>query len=102
LNTNIHNNEIPENNTQEAYERNTRLRCIKCPECGEEILLLPTLKLMTTAIENHVNTHRMQTKTEMGLGPKPLCIGNDLTEQVLFHASQQVEFDNKPSLWIRP
>jgi hypothetical protein len=36
--------------------------CIKCPECGEEILMIPTLKVMSKAIENHVNFHKEQLK----------------------------------------
>ncbi len=31
---------------------------IKCPECGEEILLIPTLRVMNVAIENHVRKHK--------------------------------------------
>ncbi len=31
---------------------------IKCPECGEEILLIPTLRVMNIAIENHVRKHK--------------------------------------------
>jgi len=37
---------------------------IKCPECGEEILMIPTLRAMNEAIENHVHIHREQLKTE--------------------------------------
>ena len=29
-----------------------------CPECGEEILLIPTLRVMGEAIENHIQKHR--------------------------------------------
>ena len=35
---------------------------IRCPECGEEILLIPTLRVMNEAIENHVNLHKEQLK----------------------------------------
>ena len=33
---------------------------IKCPECGEEILIVPTLKKMNEAIENHVQLHKAE------------------------------------------
>jgi hypothetical protein len=33
---------------------------IRCPECGEEILMIPTLKVMNEAIENHVRKHKEQ------------------------------------------
>ena len=31
---------------------------IKCPECGEWILMIPTLSKMNEAIENHVEIHK--------------------------------------------
>ncbi len=37
---------------------------IKCPECGEEILMIPTLRVMHEAIENHIHTHKEHLKTE--------------------------------------
>jgi hypothetical protein len=35
---------------------------IRCPECGEEILMIPTLRIMNVAIENHVLIHKEQLK----------------------------------------
>jgi hypothetical protein len=35
---------------------------IICPECGEEILMIPTLKVMSEAIENHVQKHKSQLR----------------------------------------
>ena len=35
---------------------------IKCPECGEEILMIPTLSKMSEAIENHVKMHKDSLK----------------------------------------
>jgi hypothetical protein len=35
---------------------------IKCPDCGEEILMIPTLRVMNEAIENHVHKHKEQLK----------------------------------------
>jgi hypothetical protein len=35
---------------------------IRCHECGEEILIIPTLKVMSEAIENHVRKHKEQLK----------------------------------------
>jgi hypothetical protein len=31
---------------------------IICPDCGEEILLIPTLRVMNEAIENHIQKHK--------------------------------------------
>lgn len=35
---------------------------IKCPDCGEEILMIPTLSVMNVAIEKHVRYHKAQLK----------------------------------------
>jgi hypothetical protein len=35
---------------------------IRCHECGEEILMIPTLRVMHEAIENHVQKHKEQLK----------------------------------------
>jgi hypothetical protein len=37
---------------------------IKCPECGEEILMIPTLRMMHEAIENHVRKHKESLKED--------------------------------------
>ncbi|MCX8151224.1 MAG: hypothetical protein N3D85_06955 [Candidatus Bathyarchaeota archaeon] len=38
---------------------------IKCPDCGQEILMIPTLHVMNSAIENHVRHHKAQQKTDL-------------------------------------
>jgi hypothetical protein len=37
---------------------------IKCPQCGEEILMIPTLRVMNNAIENHVRKHKELLKDD--------------------------------------
>jgi hypothetical protein len=37
---------------------------IKCPQCGEEILMIPTLRVMNDAIENHVRKHKELLKDD--------------------------------------
>jgi hypothetical protein len=37
---------------------------VRCPECCEEILMIPTLRVMGEAIENHVCKHREALKTD--------------------------------------
>jgi hypothetical protein len=49
---------------EQPNKDNVKKGLICCPECSEEILLIPTLKLMSTAIENHIHTHREQLKTQ--------------------------------------
>ena len=36
---------------------------IRCPDCDEDILMIPTLRVMSEAIENHVQMHKMEMKT---------------------------------------
>ncbi len=35
---------------------------IVCPECDEEILMIPTLRIMSDAIENHIQKHKEHLK----------------------------------------
>ena len=57
---------------------------IKCPECGEEILMIPTLRVMNSAIENHVHMHKVQLKTDPTKEhQKAINIQLALVEQVL-------------------
>ncbi len=37
---------------------------VQCPECCEEILMIPTLRVMGEAIENHVCKHREALKAD--------------------------------------
>ncbi len=60
---------------------------IKCPECGEEILMVPTLRVMHSAIENHVHVHKEQLKTDPIKEHKTaISIRLDLMSQVLQQA----------------
>ena len=77
---------------------------IRCLECSKEILMIPSLKAMNTAIENHVRIHKALLKTNslsMHLKPmaiflsmhlKPMAIRLDLAQQVLLQA---VNADNR-------
>ncbi len=57
---------------------------IKCPECGEEILVVPALKKMNEAIENHVQQHKAQTAPNLLVKyTKPICIRLALAQQIL-------------------
>ncbi len=35
-----------------------------CPECGEDILMIPTLRMMSEAIENHIQKHKEHLKND--------------------------------------
>lgn len=63
--------------------------CIKCPECGEEILMIRSLKMMNEAIENHVNIHKkLPHDNSIEMRCKSINMRLDLAQQVLKQASR--------------
>jgi hypothetical protein len=61
---------------------------IKCPDCGEEILMIPTLRKMNEAIENHVKGHKEMLKDNaLFRQHTAIQIRLDLAQQVLEKAS---------------
>ncbi len=61
---------------------------IKCPQCGDHILMIPTLKAMSQAIENHVKIHKDLLKSQPLQRQKTaIQIRLDLAQQVLKKAS---------------
>jgi hypothetical protein len=65
---------------------------IKCPECSEEILMIPTLRAMNEAIENHVKVHKEILKTNpLVMHSKSINIRLDLAQQVLLQASNKFQ-----------
>lgn len=57
---------------------------IICPECGEELLIDSSLRLMNDLIENHVEVHREELGAEGFLRyVKRINIRLDLTQQIL-------------------
>ena len=57
---------------------------IKCPECGKEILIVPTLRKMNEAIENHVQLHKEETAPNLLIKhTKPISIRLALAQQIL-------------------
>jgi hypothetical protein len=60
---------------------------IRCPECGEEILMIPTLKVMNEPIENHVRKHKEQLIGDpIKEHQTAIFIRLSLMEQVLLYA----------------
>lgn len=64
------------------------LPVIKCFVCGEEILLVPNVKLMSAAIEAHVETHKQKAKDRKAGEIEAEQILDDLITQVLEKASK--------------
>ena len=80
-------------------ESNILNKFIRCPECGEEIMMVPTLTEMIGAIESHISNHREHPLGERTTGQiKAPCIRENLTEQVLIRAAELR--DPKDSTWI--
>lgn len=80
----------------------SKMRCIRCPECGEQILMVPTLGKMIEAIDNHISTHRKQQNGGISEATlEPTNIRTDLTEQVLEQASKTIAGSQKSPLWFQ-
>ena len=56
--------QIYERVVEAPNRQRARRGLIRCPECSQEILLIPSLKYMSKAIENHIQIHREQLKLE--------------------------------------
>jgi uncharacterized protein with PIN domain len=64
---------------------------IKCPSCGEEILMIPTLRVMNEAIEKHVQIHKNKIKKDQALKHQtPIFIRLALMRQVLEQVYKKV------------
>ena len=88
--------------TQESSSENARY--IRCPDCGEEIMMVPVLGQMIEAIENHISTHKepgIHPKADLAIGhPKAPCIRENLTEQVLTRAAEISDALNRNQTWV--
>jgi hypothetical protein len=95
-------NEKPEEALNEPNNDKMKNKFIRCPDCGEEIRMVPTLAEMIEAIENHITIHREHSRIELtSIHKKTPCIREDLTEQVLQRAAEMVESPSKNSTWIK-
>jgi hypothetical protein len=81
--------------------QSSTMRCIQCNICGEKILMVPTLEKMIEAIENHIDTHRKQSGSELTEDEiSPADIRTNLTHQVLDQASKMLEDYQKQLPWL--
>lgn len=64
------------------------LPVIKCSVCGEEIMIFPNIKLMSAAIEAHVEAHKQKMKDRKASEAEAERIRDDLIAQVLEKASK--------------
>ena len=64
-----------------------RLPVVKCT-CGVEILLVPNVKLMSEAIESHVEKHKKKIKDSKEAEAEADRVRDGLIKQVLDKASE--------------
>jgi hypothetical protein len=64
------------------------LPMIKCSACGEKIMLVPNVKLMSQAIEVHVEKHKQKVKDPKAAQEIADFVSDDLITQVLKKASR--------------
>ncbi|HLN46469.1 MAG: hypothetical protein ACM3WQ_00580 [Chloroflexota bacterium] len=94
-------NNKPEGNNQPILDQISRMKCIRCPECGEPILMVPTLGKMIEAIENHISIHRKSPNEDRSAAQirRPF-IRDNLTEQLFQHAADSIEPRRNVSPWL--
>ena len=87
--------------TNENGGKQSTMRCIRCPDCGARILMLPTLSKMVEAIENHVSSHRQETNHNVAFDQLGMpALRTNLTEQVILQASEMPDIGSKPPIWL--
>lgn len=82
-------------------------RYIRCPDCGEEIMMAPVLSQMIEAIENHIATHKIPPEHDAHLDCELKIhrlerhnIEDDLAGQVLQRAAEISDALGKNQTWI--
>ncbi len=78
----------------------TANRFIRCPDCGEEIAMVPVLCEMIEAIENHIATHKDHSSHDLKVHPKAPVIRDELTVQVLQRAAEISGELNRNQTWV--
>ena len=66
-----------------------KVAVIRCMRCGAEIIVESNVKLMSEAIEVHVEQHRSKLKNPLKAEAEAVQIQDDLIAQVFDAASKQ-------------
>lgn len=94
-------NEQSRENVNVKNNRELQKKYIKCPECGEAILMVPTLSEMIASIENHIISHRSHPHDDTKVPHlKSPAIQLDLAQQAILQASDIMAPTQKPSIWL--
>lgn len=75
--------------TRKKTPIHSKLHLIKCGRCGAEIMLVRDVKLMSDAIEAHVEMHKSKMRSSSDAEAEAEQIRDDLIRQVLDMASEQ-------------
>ena len=78
-------------NAEKQEKSSNPKKYITCPNCGEQIQMMPSLSQMIEAIEDHLLTHKelkVFPKHDPIQHPKSLSLNEDLTERVLIRAAE--------------
>src|SRR5664280_2124558 len=87
--------EIIEESTKQSKDKNNKTinqqspkKYIRCPECGEAILMVPSLDEMIASIDNHLTYHRKHPHNDLIVAHlKKPGLQLDLAQQALLQAS---------------
>ena len=97
------NNECNEHSKENINTINQELpkKYIRCPECGEAILMVPTLNEMIASIENHIISHKNHPHADLKVPHlKTPAIQLSLAQQAILQASDTMTPTQKPSIWL--
>jgi hypothetical protein len=92
----------PKDNSNKTVNQQTQKKYIRCPECGEAILMVPSLDEMIASIENHLTSHRKHPQNDLTVAHlKKPALQLDLAQQALLKASDIMNPSQKPILGFR-
>jgi hypothetical protein len=80
---------LPTDLTGKENSVNAKLSFIKCGSCGAETAVVPNVKLMSEAIEAHVEQHRSKLRNSFKAEAEAEQIRDELITQVFEAASKQ-------------
>ena len=75
--------------TAKKASGNGKLPVIKCCSCGAEIMMVANVKLMSEAIEAHIEKHKVRVKNSTANEAEKELIRDDLIKQVFAKATEQ-------------
>ena len=94
-------NKQSKDNSNETINQQSPKKYVRCPECGEAILMVPSLDEMIVSIDNHLTSHRKHPHNDLTVAHlKKPALQLDLAQQALVQATDIMNPSQKPSLWL--